>query len=82
MDKNGIVVASAIANSIAFELSLAAGDTVTITLSKYEKLLEDQKSVMIGYVDKEIVNISFAKTTKHHKTINKKMLKIIEILNV
>jgi len=47
-----------------------------------DALLEDQKSVMIGYVDKEIVNISFAKTTKHHKTINKKMLKIIEILNV
>ncbi len=47
-----------------------------------EALLEDQKSVMIGYVDKKIVNVSFTKTTKHHKTINKQMLDIVDILNV
>lgn len=62
----------------AFDRYLAS----ILGIGAIDALLEDQKSVMIGYVDKKIVNISFTKTTKHHKIINKQMLKIIEILNV
>lgn len=47
-----------------------------------DALLEDQKSVMIGYQDRKIVYVPFVKTTKHHKTINKKLLDTLAILNV
>lgn len=62
----------------AFDRYLAS----RLGIGAVEALLEDQKSVMIGYVDKQIVNVSFTKTTKHHKTINKQLLDIVDILNI
>jgi 6-phosphofructokinase 1 len=47
-----------------------------------EALLDGQKSIMVGYQNKEIVHVPFTKTVKHHKTINKDYLDIIDILNV
>ncbi len=46
-----------------------------------EALIEGQKSVMIGYVDKQVVHVTFSKTIKHHKDINRKLLEIVNILN-
>ncbi|MFH2143968.1 MAG: 6-phosphofructokinase [Bacteroidota bacterium] len=47
-----------------------------------DALLENQKSIMIGYTNRQIVYVPFIKTTKHHKTINTAMLKLVDILNV
>lgn len=47
-----------------------------------DALLENQKSVMIGYANRQIVYVPFIKTTKHHKTVNASLLKIVDILNV
>lgn len=46
-----------------------------------EALIDDQRSIMIGMINREVVHVPFNKTTKHHKTIDQKMVDIVEILN-
>ncbi len=46
-----------------------------------DALLDDQRSVMCGMVHNEIVLVPFNKTIKHHKTIDQKMLDIVDVLN-
>ena len=47
-----------------------------------EALMDDQKSVMVGMMNREIVHIPFNKTIKHHKDVNRRLLEIQEILSI
>ncbi len=47
-----------------------------------DALLDDQKSVMVGIVNKQIVHVPFNKTIKNRKPINEELLKISEILSI
>jgi len=44
-------------------------------------LIEGKKGIMVGYVNRQIVHVPFEKTIKHHKTVNKALLEIVDILN-
>lgn len=46
-----------------------------------EALLDDQKSVMVGIQDNEIVLVPFRKAVKLHKDVNQELLDISEILS-
>ena len=50
-------------------------------IAAVEALLDDQRSVMVGMMNSEIVHIPFNKTIKHHRSINPRLLEIIDILN-
>jgi 6-phosphofructokinase 1 len=47
-----------------------------------DALLDDQKSVMIGIVNKQIVHVPFNKTIKARKPLNEELLKISQILSI
>lgn len=47
-----------------------------------EAILDDQKSIMVGMMNREIVHIPFNRTVKHHKDINRRLLDIIDILSI
>ncbi len=47
-----------------------------------DALLDNQQCIMVGYVNNEIVHISFKKTTKHHKVVNQELLEIADMLSV
>jgi len=47
-----------------------------------DALMDDQKSVMIGFRDNEIVHVPFRKVIKHHKSINPAELTMADILSV
>lgn len=47
-----------------------------------DALLDDQKSVMIGIVNGQIVHVPFNKTIKSKKQLNDELLKISEILSI
>ena len=50
-------------------------------IAAIEALLDDQRSIMVGMMNNEIVHVPFNKTIKHHRDIDQKMLEIIDILN-
>ena len=47
-----------------------------------EALLDDQKSVMVGIINREIVHIPFNRTIKNQKDVNKRLLEIQDILSI
>lgn len=47
-----------------------------------EALIDNQNSVMIGMMNREIVHIPFNRTIKHHKDINRRLLEVLEILSI
>lgn len=47
-----------------------------------EALLDDQKSVMVGLQNDEIVLVPFRKAVKLHKDVNRNLVAIIDVLNV
>ncbi len=47
-----------------------------------DTLLDDQKSVMIGIVNKQILHVPFNKTIKARKPLNEELLKISQILSI
>ena len=47
-----------------------------------EALLDDQKSVMVGLQNDEIVLVPFRKAVKLHKDVNRSLVAIIDVLNV
>ncbi len=47
-----------------------------------EALLDDQKSIMIGVVNNEVVHVPFKKVTKKNKPLDISLLKLNDILNV
>ena len=51
-------------------------------VSAIEALLENQKNIMIGLVNNEIVYVPFKKALKNKKPLNAKSLELIEILSI
>ncbi len=63
--------------------SPSAFDRVTASrmgVAAVEALLDDQKSIMIGLVNNEIVHVPLNKTVKLHKDVNPELLKLADIL--
>ena len=63
----------------------SAFDRVTASKLGYyavQALLEDQKSVMIGLKDNEIVYVPFSKVIKMHKSVDTSALEMAEILSM
>jgi 6-phosphofructokinase len=63
----------------------SAFDRVTASKLGYyavQALLDDQKSVLIGMKDNEIVHVPFSKVIKHHKSVDPDALEMAEILSV
>ncbi len=46
-----------------------------------EALIDDQRSIMIGMINKNIEHVPFGKTIKHHKNIDQNLLDIVDVLN-
>ena len=45
-------------------------------------LLDDQKSIMVGIMNREIVHVPFNKTIKHTKNLNSELLALVRVLSV
>lgn len=63
--------------------SPSAFDRVTASrmgAAAIDALLDDQKSIMIGIVNNEIVQVPLSKSIKLHKSINRDMLNLVEQL--
>ncbi|MFO8234246.1 MAG: 6-phosphofructokinase [Bacteroidales bacterium] len=63
----------------------SAFDRVTASkmgIAAVDALLDNQNSIMIGMMNREVVQISFNKTVKHHKNINLDLLNMIQILSI
>ena len=50
-------------------------------VSAIDALLDDQRSIMVGMIHRDVVYVPFAQTIKHHKTIDQTLLNIVDILN-
>jgi len=64
--------------------SPSAFDRVTASRFGYaavEALLDDQKSTMVGIQNNEIVLVPFRKAVKLHKSVNRNLLEIAEVLS-
>ncbi|NOZ47075.1 MAG: 6-phosphofructokinase [Chlorobi bacterium] len=65
--------------------SPSAFDRVTASklgVAAIDALLDDQKSIMIGVANNEVVHVPFNKTIKNNKPINQSMLDIADILTI
>ncbi len=47
-----------------------------------DALLDDQKSIMVGIMNREIVHVPFNKTIKHTKNLNSELLALVRVLSV
>ena len=47
-----------------------------------DALRDDQKSIMVGLINREIVHIPFNRTIKHHKDVNRRLVEIQDILSI
>ncbi|MFW6103961.1 MAG: 6-phosphofructokinase [Bacteroidota bacterium] len=47
-----------------------------------DALMDDQKSVMVGLMNRQIVHVPFNKTVKHQKDVNRNLLDLHEILSI
>lgn len=50
-------------------------------IAAVDALLDDQRSIMVGMLHRDIAHVPFNQTIKHHKTIDQKLLDIVDILN-
>ncbi len=65
--------------------SPSAFDRVTASrmgVSAVEALMDDQKSIMIGLVNKEIVHVPFNQALKHKKSLNPSLVELTEVLSI
>ncbi len=63
--------------------SPSAYDRVTASrlgVAAVDALLNDQRSIMVGIADNDITHVPLNKTVKLHKTVNKDLLEIIDLL--
>ena len=44
-------------------------------------LIDDQRSIMVGMINRNIAHVPFNQTIKHHKEINKDLLNLLYVLN-
>jgi len=47
-----------------------------------EALIDAQRNIMVGFMNREVVHVPFNKTIKHHKEVNKHLVELIDVLNV
>jgi 6-phosphofructokinase 1 len=47
-----------------------------------EALLDDQRSIMIGYVNHEIVHVPFNKTIKKQRNLDGGLMKVAKVLSI
>jgi 6-phosphofructokinase 1 len=45
-----------------------------------DALLDDQKSIMVGLVNNEIVHVPLSKSIKLHKDVNADLLKLADVI--
>ncbi len=50
-------------------------------VASIDALLDDQRSIMVGMINRQIVHIPFNQTIKHHKAIDQTLLDLVDILN-
>jgi len=50
-------------------------------VASIDALLDDQRSIMVGMINRQIVYVPFNQTIKHHKTIDQTLLDIVDVLN-
>ncbi len=62
----------------AFDRYLAS----RLGVAAIEALLDNQRSVMVGYKNHEVVHVPFNKTIKGHRNINKELLEVANILTI
>ncbi|MCW3805189.1 6-phosphofructokinase [Plebeiibacterium marinum] len=63
----------------------SAFDRVTASrlgVSAVEALIDDQKSIMVGLVNKEVVHVPFNQALKNKKKLNPSLLELTEILSI
>ncbi len=60
----------------AFDRVLAS----QLGVAAIDALMDDQKSIMVGIMNKEIVHIPFNKTIKHTKGLNPELLNLVRVL--
>ena len=60
----------------AFDRFLAS----RLGVAAVEALLDNQRSIMVGWVNHEVVNVPFNKTIKRHRNINHELLVVADIL--
>lgn len=61
----------------AFDRVLAS----QLGVAAVEALLDDQKSIMVGIMNKEIVHVPFNKTIKNSKGLNPELLNLVRVLS-
>ncbi len=62
----------------AFDRFLAS----RLGVAAIEALLDNQRSIMVGYSNHEVVHVPFNKTIKGHRNINKELLEVADILMI
>ncbi len=50
-------------------------------VSAVDALLDDQRSIMVGIINRKVVNVPFNQTIKHHKELDQELLSVVDILN-
>jgi 6-phosphofructokinase len=60
----------------AFDRFLAS----RLGVAAVEALLDNQRSIMVGWVNHEVVNVPFNKTIKRHRSISRELLDVADIL--
>ena len=50
-------------------------------IASVDALLDDQRSIMVGMINRDIVHIPFSQTIKHHKTLDQNLLNVVDVLN-
>ena len=63
---------SAFDRVMASQLGVAAVDA----------LLDTQRNIMVGFMNREVVHVPFNRTIKHNKEVNKHLIELIDVLNV
>ncbi len=62
----------------AFDRYLAS----RLGVAAVEAILDNQRSIMVGYSNHEVVHVPFNKTIKGHRNINKELLEVADILMI
>jgi 6-phosphofructokinase len=62
----------------AFDRYLAS----RLGVAAVEALLDNQRSIMVGYTNHEVVHVPFNKTIKGHRNVSDELLKVADILTI
>ncbi len=62
----------------AFDRFLAS----RLGVAAVDALLDNQRSIMVGYKNHEVVHVPFNKTIKGHRNVNEELLKVADILTI